>query len=158
MDEHASTLEKHKDITSRSDISAPHKKATGILGRIRRHHKEERLTLAELKRLKVDDGTIKSFDSTLEVVYREEGILILTFLNIILDMPSSGPGRQNSFKKKKSSIININSGVTSPININEHPQSVVQDMIIDGSSIDNDFYAMQQLGKFFKDSRTYYFK
>lgn len=34
--------EKHKDTTSRSDISAPSKKSTGILGRIRdrqRHHK-----------------------------------------------------------------------------------------------------------------------
>lgn len=62
-------------------------------------------------------------------------------------MPSSGPGRQNSLKKKKKSSVFTNSGVVSSTNIDEHRHSVVPDMIIDGSSVDNDFYAMQQIGK-----------
>lgn len=71
-------------------------------------------------------------------------------------MPSSGPGRQpsmrqNSLKKKKKNSGIVNSGVASLtiMNNDEHRQSIIpgiDNIIIDGSPVENDFSAMQQIG------------
>uniref|UniRef100_A0A915DIR8 B30.2/SPRY domain-containing protein n=1 Tax=Ditylenchus dipsaci TaxID=166011 RepID=A0A915DIR8_9BILA len=162
-DEKLSVENKLKDMTSRQDLSVPQpKKVTGILGRIRdrQRHKEDRHS--EGKRHKGDESgestlrTVKSYDSNSVVV---DGVSS--------EMPSSGPGRQptirrNSIKKKKkkdffSSGGNSASNTASPLassmvsSEDHHRHSVVSPVgenLIDGTTaVDNDFYAMQQMGE-----------
>ncbi|KAI6237110.1 hypothetical protein M3Y95_00230500 [Aphelenchoides besseyi] len=139
-DERLAAAEKLREITTKQQ-----KKHTGFLGRIRDRSKNREAS--EAKRLRSEDG-----DSTSAVDASTHDSK-----NLLSDMPQSGPGRQQSFrrgskkrknqtKKEASPAATATPATEKPVELTHHRRvSVAPTEITDGGqSMDDNTYAMTQ--------------
>ncbi|TKR86982.1 hypothetical protein L596_011471 [Steinernema carpocapsae] len=161
QEERLSAAEKMKDLTTKE--KPPHKKSSGILGRLRdvshTRKKEDRYSLAEGKRLRTDDSpsgsanvkilnkSSRSFESGVELdtVEIHHGKDVLGG-----DMPASGPGRQGTLKhksslKKKKKKDASPTGRQPLVMMEKRPSMVPLEILPDGSTPEDDSFAMEAL-------------